>query len=556
MLCLNCLYLSSICSSGIEEDVVDASTAEEDPDDTEKSVTSDPSTTCCVELPPPRTERNDETGTVAGIKLEEKREVVEKYCNDGQTSAGRFDDAADTTNCHAVSCAAQAVEVSRQISVRATVEEGESDEGEEGKVEGEINDSFRGREERQGIRPEMPEAAVEDREEEEHENQTQGGGTEQDDTLCGMRCEVWDEIQEAVCELIEDEESQAASEGATGERDVTGDAVKAGEEEEQTETEKAGVLCKEKKTSEEDDVAREDKEEDVIIRTEDKTEAMEELLEALVIEEDDPEMQLDVEIQEIISPKKRSKEADGEIQLKRAIKEEEKMQLPKHNRETGDSEEQEKESKDKRRAPKEQLQTLSSVDDKEKGQKEVKQSDELKSEESDSGQGAVTGVDRKLVASKQPAHKVYQVKSVPVVPPKPQHCRLTALSLRQQQQQQRQRERRSDAENSLRVTTEQDKSSDREAKAERDKASAGEQGKDGAGEHESVRGKRERQVLKGGEREKRREGDEGGTRDATRNSPLSMCFDEAVAIATMRRGREKESEKERERQWDWGHEVQ
>ncbi|XP_037133150.1 rho GTPase-activating protein 30 isoform X3 [Syngnathus acus] len=84
------------------------------------------------------------------------------------------------------------------------------------------------------------------------------------------------------------------------------------------------------------------------------------------------------------------------------------------------------------------------------------------------------GVGRKLVISK--LTKVYQVKAVPVVPPKPQHCKLATRSLRQQQQQ---RERRDgDAPDDVGATC---------------------------------------------------------GRDASRNSPLSMCFDEAVAKAIMRR---------------------
>ncbi|XP_061834954.1 rho GTPase-activating protein 30 [Nerophis lumbriciformis] len=105
---------------------------------------------------------------------------------------------------------------------------------------------------------------------------------------------------------------------------------------------------------------------------------------------------------------------------------------------------------------------------------------------------------RKLVISKSP--RVYQVKAVPVVPPKPQHCKLAALNLRQQQQQ---RERR-DAD-----------VPDEEARVKK----------------ESVH---------------RKDSDDGVS---LRDSPLSMCFDEAVAIATMRRGKEKECERERQRDW-------
>ncbi|XP_061694772.1 rho GTPase-activating protein 30 [Syngnathoides biaculeatus] len=101
------------------------------------------------------------------------------------------------------------------------------------------------------------------------------------------------------------------------------------------------------------------------------------------------------------------------------------------------------------------------------------------------------GIGRKLVISKMP--NVYQVKAVPVVPPKPQHCMLAARTLRQQQQQ------------------------------------------------------REKRDPDGPD-------DVGPIRDSPRNSPVSICFDEAVAIATMRR--EKERGSERERQRDWMGEVQ
>ncbi|XP_037537835.1 rho GTPase-activating protein 30 [Nematolebias whitei] len=127
------------------------------------------------------------------------------------------------------------------------------------------------------------------------------------------------------------------------------------------------------------------------------------------------------------------------------------------------------------------------------------------------------GIGRKLVVSKQ--LKVHQVKAVPVVPPKPQYCRITALTLRQQQQQ---RDRR---DTSLRVPAEQ---------AQRAGEPARDGDKDGDGERPALL------------RESRREGVEGATRDTRRNSPLSMCFDEAVAIATMRREKERIREGEAE----------
>lgn len=145
-------------------------------------------------------------------------------------------------------------------------------------------------------------------------------------------------------------------------------------------------------------------------------------------------------------------------------------------------------------------------------------------------------VGKQLVISKHP--KVHQVKAVPVVPPKPQHCRITALTLRQQQQQEQHQtpsvRDRLDSdrgrETMMKVVTHQDDVCEGEQEKDRDKMGRG----------------KEKPKLRGGERE-------GGI-DGRRNSPLSMCFDEAVAIATMRREKEKEHEKERQR--DWGNEMQ
>ncbi|XP_077414330.1 uncharacterized protein LOC144044029 isoform X2 [Vanacampus margaritifer] len=102
------------------------------------------------------------------------------------------------------------------------------------------------------------------------------------------------------------------------------------------------------------------------------------------------------------------------------------------------------------------------------------------------------GVGRKLIVSKLP--KVYQVKAVPVVPPKPQHCKVAARNLRQQQQQQQQQQQR-----------------ERRDADTPDDVTCG--------------------------------------RDTSQSSPVSMCFDEAVAIATMRREKERECERERQRDW-------
>lgn len=149
--------------------------------------------------------------------------------------------------------------------------------------------------------------------------------------------------------------------------------------------------------------------------------------------------------------------------------------------------------------------------------------------ESDS---SLNAVGRMVVISKHP--KVHQVKAVPVVPPKPQHCRITALNLRQQQQQQEQHRDRLDSdigkEAMMKAMIQQDDICEGEHEKDRDNGGR----------------EKEKPKLRGGER--------GGGGGVSRNSPLSMYFDEAVAIATMRREKEKECEKERQR--EWGNEMQ
>ncbi|XP_061110442.1 rho GTPase-activating protein 30 [Conger conger] len=122
--------------------------------------------------------------------------------------------------------------------------------------------------------------------------------------------------------------------------------------------------------------------------------------------------------------------------------------------------------------------------------------------------GPGPGVARALVYSKQATPKLHQAKAVPVVPPKPQQCKLTALTLRQQ----RERER---------GEGEREEQRRREAEREREK--------DGDTEGESERW-----------------GDEGRSaeKDTRRNSGGSVCFDVAVARATEKRGRERERGKD------------
>ncbi|XP_028329341.1 rho GTPase-activating protein 31 [Gouania willdenowi] len=105
------------------------------------------------------------------------------------------------------------------------------------------------------------------------------------------------------------------------------------------------------------------------------------------------------------------------------------------------------------------------------------------------------GLGSKLVVFKHP--KVYQIKAVPVVPPKPQYCKLTSMTRKQQEQHQHQQQ--------------QQKQQQEQHKHQQ--------------QHQ--------------QHQHRWDGADGATKETSRNSPLSMCFDEAVAIATLRREKER-----------------
>ncbi|KAK1879775.1 Rho GTPase-activating protein 30 [Dissostichus eleginoides] len=336
--------------------------------------------------------------------------------------------------------------------------------------------------------------------EEIHEEKLQGGDTEQESDVCRTSSEIWSELEDVICELIEDEESKQVEEkdereSVSGERDVTEDVEE--EEEQGAEVSEEMVEVEEVETN----------------KTEVRVEEVEESMETIEEKLPDTEVQQEMEEEETNLPK--TNEPEEGIQGKHAITAEDQH----HDGEEVTS----KENNDK---ADEQRQVQLCIDKHLKALKcDVEVSREgRKGEEGDSSLG---GVGRKIVISKNP--KVYQVKAVPVVPPKPQHCRFTALNIRQHQQQQQQQQQREK----------------RDADRERENASRVASEQEGAGDGEED--KREKTTQ---EREKKMEGDE------SRNSPLSMCFDEAVAIATMRRGKEKECEKEKERQRDLGNEVQ
>lgn len=455
---------------------------------------SEVSTHCCTEFPPPLDDDTDVYSTMADMRVEEEgKEVVDNlHCDyppgDADSCADDSAESRDFFNEMATD------QFDSCVTEEKKGGEDEEVEVEERELDKEIEDICQERE-RKESRSEIA-LDVEIKESGEIADKKPEEKMEEDycKTLCRTISNMWDELQEVVCEVIEDEEStqgerKAVEEGVDREVNVVEDV------------DQTAMVSVEKVVEVEEEMKN---------KTEDKIEVVEEPGETTQEKHKDPETQQEFEEKETNLPKT----SELVVVLNEGAKDHEREEV------------EQKENKDK---VTEHRTLPSSVHEKDKGLKEVK-SDIKESNEARKWEDIPGGVGRKLVITKQSPMKVYQVKAVPVVPPKPQHCKMTALTIRQQQE----RERREAA----KASTE-----------------GGEQKeKDGDVETDEGRGKMD--LLGITEKERRRDGDDGATRDPTaRNSPLSICFDEAVAIATMRREKEKECEKEKHR-GSWGSEVQ
>ncbi|XP_028283093.1 rho GTPase-activating protein 30 [Parambassis ranga] len=426
---------------------------------------------CCVELPMLSAEDTDESSTVADTEVEEEKEVVRIPLSDNPPPEVPQTTQKETT---VVPLEESKDSIEHSDSVRLDTTERHSEEGEEKETEDtcqqfvlEIKES----DEKMWEAPtEGGSANVADK--------THKGGKEKETETGG---DVWDVLEVVICEVIEESEQSVP-----GQADVVRDG------EEQRIAKVSGHKMVEDNEGETN-----------------KTE--------LRIEEEDKT--IEGKLSDSESQQESEEEEDTHLS-KRSDLEKSSHKKPTFNEEAqrGDREvvleHTEKENNEQHR-------TQSSADKQLTDRKDLTES--RKCEKSD---GRLGGVGRKLVISKQP--KVYQVKAVPVVPPKPQHCKITALTLRQQQQQRERRDADRGRDNTPRVPTEQEK------------VCAGEQMKDGDAWSTE---RKEKVVLRGGDRERRRDGAEAAT---SRNSPLSMCFDEAVAIATMRREKERVREGEAE----------
>ena len=445
--------------------------------------TSDASTTCCMEFLPPSNEEINESTPVMEIKNEDVKEMVEIPPGDSPPQVASCATLRETADVQ--------LEESSDTSVMPAHHLGACDSRDAAETEDTCQQSvLLMKEYHENMGEELVEGGGE-----RAAGKNPEGSKERQSSICTNN-DIWNQLEDVVCEVIEDQESEQPEMEAVA---AQADVVKDGEEGEQT-----AVASGEKMV--EADGGETNKSQ---VRVEDVDESVKGTLGKLT----DPLMREETEEDETDLPTR--SDLEKVTQNKRAFNEE----AQDHNRGEVVSKETEKEKND------EQSRAGPSVDKKQpeikSDIKELKES--KKCENSDSSLG---GVGRMLVVSKQP--KVYQVKAVPVVPPKPQHCKITALTLRQQQQQRERRDVDRGRDNTLRTPTEQDR------------VSAEEQTRDG--DDESADRKERLTLLK--DKERRRDGAEGTARDTTRNSPLSMCFDEAVAIATMRREKERVREGE------------
>lgn len=484
---LKCDNLSS-CRKAPEEDHTDL---EDSQTDKEQSLPSGPSARHCSD---PALPSNDESIALAGTTVKEEKEVAEDSLSDDTpcTAVDSFDESRDVS-----------IGATEEPSARGDTTEKDSDE-EDRHANSETEDlDLEIKENDENMLEETSAGGKKDTADIKPEEKMQEESEEQDVVIRRGSGAIWDELQSVICEIIEEAESRQteqkpAREGAADEGCVI-QHDKAGDEEEHI------AKISEEETVEADGGGGEKEAEVRIEIAKESTGTSDEKLQ-------DAKMQQELEEKETKSTK--TKELD---------------ERRHHGREEIVSVEKDNSDKERDDEPQEKTPSIDQV------RSEVKELKEgQKYEKRDTN---LVGAGRKLVVSKHP--KVYQVKAVPVVPPKPQHCRITALTLRQQQQQRERRDTERGRENLTKVPT------------EADAVCGGEQGKDG----DEGGGKKEKPTLRGGERERerRRDGEDNSMRDTNRNSPLSMCFDEAVAIATMRREKEKGCEKERQR--EWGNEV-
>uniref|UniRef100_A0A4W5P861 Rho-GAP domain-containing protein n=1 Tax=Hucho hucho TaxID=62062 RepID=A0A4W5P861_9TELE len=378
----------------------------------------------------------------------------------------------------------------------------------------------------------------------EVEAKEQRGMIEEEERIAGEEGEVGEEdieqeeviYDEIMSILARDDMMESGErkdrEGETEESKVMEEVIETNEGEsirvQQKEIDKEGESKASEEMSAKEETKREVEEVDTMVETEE--EAAEEGMENMLI--DNEEHKQDLEAQHVLERRERDidlmkdvvgegDEGDKEMEVGGVIRDEEGDSIHVVQQETENCEstgpDKENQERENEGETKDQLQIPTIIEESEEELKEVqiyiKELNEGQKEGSGSKVGSEKGLVRVLVSSKQQTPpKVYQARSVPMVPPKPHHCQITALNLRQEQQRERREADRARGKGNVhRALGQQDKDKERKVggKPEHDRVCETEQGWNEEEEDED-RGKMEWQAQWGGER--RRDVEEGNER--------------------------------------------
>ncbi|XP_031662336.1 rho GTPase-activating protein 30-like isoform X2 [Oncorhynchus kisutch] len=509
---------------------------EETPGDIERGLASASSSTDCEEASLQTTAEEVDTGVHLQLRDEED---LKSHCGEGVISEGYNGDTVSEaekedsqehllTACRIVSCAEEPKNIlnerSEVVSAGGAMEQPENsaERDSEGKKE-DVEEEMEEREDRNGGEFNKQEGEVTRIETEEREvlkelEETEGedfgareqkGMIEEVERIAGEEGEVGEEdIYEIMNVLARDDMMESGDrkdrEGETEERKVMEEVIETKEGDsirvQQKEIDKEG----ESRTSEEMSAKEETKREVEGVDTmgETEEEAAEEGMENMLINNE--EHKQDLEAQHFLERRDRAidlmkdvvGEGDKEMEVGGVIRDEEGDSIHVVQQETEEREStgpnKENQERENEGETKDQLQIPTIIEESEEELKEVqiyiKELNEGQKEGRGSKVGSEKGVGRVLVRSKQKTPpKVFQARSVPMVPPKPHHCRITALNLRQEQQTERREADRARGKGKVhRALGQQDKDKERkmEGEPEHDKVCETEQQWNEKGEDE------------------------------------------------------------------------
>nr|XP_046215531.1 rho GTPase-activating protein 30-like isoform X2 [Oncorhynchus gorbuscha] len=457
---------------------------EETPGDIERGLASASSSTDCEEASLQTTAEEEVTGV--HLQLRDK-EDLKSHCGEGVISEGYNGDTVSEAEkedsqehllsaCRIVSCAEEPKNIlnerSEVVSAGGAMEQPENSaerdsEGKKENVEEEMEereDRNRGefnKQEGEVTRIETEEREVlkelEETEGEDFGASEQKGMIEEEEWIAGEEGEVGEEdIYEIMSVLARDDMMESGDrkdrEGETEERKVMEEVIETKEGESIRVQQK--VIDKEGERRAREETKREVEGVDTMGETEE--EAAEEEMKNMLINNE--EHKQDLEAQHVLERRERAidvmkdvvgegdEEGDKEMEVGGVIRDEEGDSIHVVQQETEEREStrpnKENQERENEEETKDQLQIPTIIEESEEELKEVqiyiKELNEGQKEGRGSKVGSEKGVGRVLVRSKQKTPpKVFQARSVPMVPPKPHHCRITALNLRQEQQRER-----------------------------------------------------------------------------------------------------------------------